>query len=71
MKTKQTSTKPIQPTAAQRADNLIISVGEARKILGADANGLGDEELMAAIYELSELAQALLNTALSSSERLL
>lgn len=71
MKTKQTSTKPIQPTAAQLADNLIISVGEARKILGADANGLGDEELMAAIYELGELAQVLLSSTLSSSERLL
>jgi hypothetical protein len=71
MKTKHTPTKPKQPTAAQLADSLIISVGEARKILGTEANGLSDEELVVTIYELSELAQAMLKATLSSSERLL
>lgn len=60
MKTKQQT----QPTIAQLAGGLIISVGEARKILGADAKGRSDDELIAEIYELSEVAQAILNPAL-------
>jgi hypothetical protein len=52
---------PKQPTAAQLTGGLIISVGEARKVIGEDAKGLTDDELIMKIYELTELAQKLLN----------
>jgi len=73
MKSQQSSSqsKAEQLTPAQLAGGLIISVGEARKLLGADAKELSDDEIVALIYELSEIAQTLLNTALSSNERLL
>ena len=37
-------------------DSLIISVGEARKLLGIDGQGMTDEELSAEIALLQELA---------------
>lgn len=37
-------------------DSLIISVGEARKLLGIDGQGMTDEELYAEIALLQELA---------------
>ena len=61
MKTKQ----QMQPTIAQLASGLIISVGEARKLLGPDANDLSDDELIAFIYQLGEIAQASLRQPLS------
>ena len=45
------------------SSSLIISVGEARKLLGVDANGLTDDELAQAILEMTDLAQKLLNTS--------
>ena len=45
-----------QLAAAQLAESLIISVGEARKILGNDANGISDNCLTKLILDLSELA---------------
>ena len=67
MKTKQQT----QPTIAQLASGLIISVGEARKLLGADAKDRGDDELVAEIYALSDIAQASLKLPLLSKEKLL
>lgn len=49
-----------QPTAAQIAEGLIISVGEARKILGAEARGLSDEQVAAQILIMADLATELL-----------
>lgn len=43
---------------------LIISVGEARKILGVDAMGRSDDEIARDIMELTDLAQKLLNTSI-------
>ena len=40
--------------------NLIISVKEARKLMGADAENLSDEEMETIIFNLTELAQELL-----------
>jgi len=49
---------------AQLANGLIISVGEARKILGADSNGRSDDEIAVIILELTQLGQELLNTSI-------
>lgn len=49
-----------QPTAAQIAEGLIISVGEARKVLGAEARGLSDEQVAAQILIMADLATELL-----------
>ena len=45
------------------SSSLIITVGEARKILGADANNRTDEQIAKEIIELNELAHILLNTS--------
>lgn len=56
--------KPVkEATAEQLASGLIISVGEARKIMGAEADELGDNELAYLILELSDLASELLKTS--------
>jgi hypothetical protein len=65
MKTKQQT----QPTIDQIAGGLIITVSEARKILGADAKELREEELITLIYELGEMARAVLNVTLSSGTK--
>jgi hypothetical protein len=44
--------------------NLIISVGEARKIIGVDAKGRTDDEVAKEVLELTDLAQKLLNTSI-------
>jgi hypothetical protein len=49
-----------EATAEQLASGLIISIGEARKIMGAEASELGDNQLAHLILELSELAHELL-----------
>ena len=51
LKTKNT-TRLLEPTAAQLAESLIISVGEARKILGNDANGISDNCLTKLILDI-------------------
>ncbi len=43
------------------SSSLIISVGEARKILGVDAKGRSDDEITEDIMALTDLAQKLLN----------
>lgn len=45
------------------SSSLIISIGEARKILGVDAKGQTDDEIAKEILELTDLAQILLNTS--------
>lgn len=66
-----TATRSVQPSVAQLADGLIISVGEARKILGTDAAALSDDELIAEIHALDEIARSLRNISLSSDKTLL
>lgn len=52
--------KILAPTAAQLAEGMIISVGEARKLLGAEATNLSDDEIAVFILEFSDMAQDLL-----------
>lgn len=49
-----------QPTAKQLAEGLIISVGEARKLLGAEYESLTDDEVALVILALSDVAPVLL-----------
>jgi len=52
--------KPKQPTAAQIAGSLVMSIGEARKILGTDAKELDDDQIAIQLLEMEELAHHLL-----------
>lgn len=52
------------PSETHLSSSLIITVGEARKILGAEAKGRSDDEIAKDIMELNEFAQLLLNTRL-------
>ncbi len=56
-------------TAAQLSQGLIISVGEARKILGAEAQGLTDTDLEELIFELSLLSQQVLRHTFEKTNR--
>lgn len=49
-----------QPTAAQIARSLVMSVGEARKILGVDAKELDDDQIAILLIEMEELAHHLI-----------
>jgi hypothetical protein len=49
-----------EPSVAQLSDCLIISIKEARKLLGVGGDELSDDELAATILELTQLAQELL-----------
>lgn len=63
MQVLQKTTEHIQneePFTAQLTEGLIISTGEARKILGATAKHLTDDELAKQILVLSDLAHDLL-----------
>ena len=48
------------PSAAQLAKGLIISVKEARKLLGSGYQNISDDELTALILDMTELARDLL-----------
>ena len=48
------------PTAAQLAKGMIISVKEARKLLGPSYQNIKDDELTALILDMTELARDLL-----------
>lgn len=48
---------------AQLEDALIISLKEARKIMGVDARTLSDDELTMEIWRLMEIAPDLLKSA--------
>lgn len=56
-------TKCVGLSPHQLGASLIISVGEARKILGVDAKGRTDDEIAQEVLELTDLAQKLLNTS--------
>lgn len=45
------------------SNGLIISVKEARKLVGKDFEGLSDDEVASKILVLTDLAQKLLNTS--------
>jgi hypothetical protein len=51
-------------TAAQIVSGLIISVGEARKLLGKDARGLTDDDIALYVMSLTEIAPELLNASI-------
>ena len=48
---------PVQPATVQLDEQLVISVGEARKILGADAKGISDDELAEFIIAATFISQ--------------
>ncbi len=48
----------------QALNNMIITAGEARKILSKDASGLADDQITGYILELTQLAQELLNVSI-------
>ena len=50
------------PSAAQLASGLIISVKEARKLLGVSFDALSDDEVASLTLDLHELARSLLQT---------
>ena len=54
----KTETKGLTPS--QLAEGLIISVGEAKKVLGKDAKGLSDDEIAEHILLFADLAQTLI-----------
>lgn len=48
---------------------LIISVKEARKVMGTDAPTLNDDEMMVEIWQLMEVASDLLKSVNISTEK--
>lgn len=62
--------KQKKTTAAQLASTLIISAGEARKILGADAKDMTDEEITLFVIQLQEIARMLIFTSISPKKQL-
>jgi hypothetical protein len=54
------SSTPKKPTAVQIAEGLVMSIGEARKLLGADAKDLDDDQIAILLIELEELAHHLI-----------
>lgn len=52
-----------QPTAEELSQGLIISVGEARKILGKECESMTDDEIISEIYNLTDAIQELFNTS--------
>lgn len=57
-------------SAAQLASMLIISAGEARKILGADAKDMTEEDIVLLIVQLQEIARMLIYTSISPEKQL-
>lgn len=66
-KTKKESKNAKGLTAAQLSQGLIISVSEARKILGAESKGLTDSDLEELVFELSLLSQQVLHHTFEKS----
>lgn len=54
------STRKKRLSAAQLASGLIISVGEARKLLGEKSKDYSDDELAYIILDMHELARELI-----------
>lgn len=59
-----------KPTPAQIVAGLIISVGEARKLLGTDARGLSDDEIALLVVSLADVAPELLHISILSGKQL-
>lgn len=57
----------LKPTAAQLVSGLIISVGEARKLLGSDAKELTDDDIALLTISMAGIAPSLLE--LSTMQR--
>lgn len=60
MKAKQSNKQPQEPTLEQLTSGLVISVKEARKILGAEGKGLSDTQIALFILDFSDFAPDLL-----------
>lgn len=60
--TKKRSNKPKKApiTATRLSKNLIISVGEARKVLGSVTNSMSDDEFEDLIFVLTDISQDIL-----------
>lgn len=58
------------PSASELASGLIISVGEARKLLGKHAQNMSDDEIAMLILELHEIAPSLLKMSNSLFKQL-
>ena len=54
------SKKIQEPTVTQLSQGLIISVGEARKILGAEGKDLSDNQIVMFILDFSDFGSMLL-----------
>lgn len=59
-----------KPTAAELVAGLIISVGEARKLLGVEAQELTDDDVALLVLSLADLAPELINTSILSGKQL-
>jgi hypothetical protein len=62
MTTIKSTKRNKEPTVEQLASGLIISVGEARKMLGADSKELDDMQVARMILDLSDIAYELLQS---------
>jgi hypothetical protein len=51
--------KKLKPLKAEQLSALPISIGEARKLLGADQDTMSDDEVARKILLMSELARTL------------
>ncbi|MFZ2545066.1 MAG: hypothetical protein WAW80_03760 [Candidatus Saccharimonadales bacterium] len=69
MKTERTLDKSGEPSAEELSKGLVISVGEARKLLGTDAKEHSDNQIIEQIHRLTELAYAILKSTLSSYKK--
>jgi hypothetical protein len=56
-----------QPNITQLSQHLIISTGEARKILGTEALDVSDEELEEFIFATTSISQRVLQLAVQNN----
>lgn len=60
--TKNTEKKIVRLAAFKLEDSLIISLNEARRVMGVEARTLTDDELTTEIWQLMEIATDLLKS---------
>lgn len=59
-----------KPTAKELVEGLIISTGEARKLLAKEAEHMSDDEVAVLVLELHEIAPSLLKMSNSKDKQL-
>lgn len=69
MSERRIKSKENKVIPAQLESALIISLKEARKIMGVDARTLSDDELTMEIWQLMEIASDLLKSAPPLTEK--